>query len=295
MSAHNAELVVTEYVEAWNDHDSDAIVETFAEGGTYTDPTVPGNVTGNRIGEHAAGLWQSFPDLTFDVEQLSQTETGVVLLQWTMRGTQEGPLEDLPPTGETVALPGTDVIEVGANGITSVDGYFDAGTMMEQLGLRVDVQPNRFGPVEFGVSARLDLGRKTEPGAFSLTAIEYRDSEDAKAVGERVREIIQEMTAMDGVIGAVFTSDGERGCTITAWENPDAPRQLTRGGTHKSAVEEMFQTDGLGAGGMTSVWTLDRMNGRMLRCSKCGDLTYEVDADSCPDCGGDLPEPPAFW
>lgn len=289
------ESVVVAYVEAWNDHDADALVETFAEGGTFTDPTVPEGLTGDAIGEHAAGLWRAFPDLSFDVERLTRTDDSAVVLQWTMHGTQEGPLEDLPPMGETVAVPGTDVIEVSASGITSVDGHFDVGTMMEQLGLRVDVQPERLGPLSFGTSARMDLGKTTEPGAFSLTYIAFRDDGDAEAVQDRTREIIREMTGMDGVISTVFASVGGRGYTITAWEDPEDARQLMQDGTHPTAVRELFEPDGLGAAAMTSVWTPGRMNGRMVRCTACFEMTYEFEADACPECGEPLPSPPTYW
>jgi steroid delta-isomerase-like uncharacterized protein len=287
--------VVSDYVEAWNAHDADAVVETFADGGTYLDPTLSEPLTGEAIGENAADLWRTFPDLSFDIERLTRTDDGAVLLQWTMHGTQEGPLDDLPPTGETAALPGTDVIEIGEDGIVSVRGYFDGGTMMRQLGLRVDVQPRQLGPFSFGVSTRLDLGKKTEPGAFSLTYITYRDGADHDAVTGRSREVAREMAKMDGVISAVFARDDERGYTITAWEDPEDTRQLMRGGVHKAAAGELFARDGLGAGGMTSVWTLERTNGRMLRCTECLEMTYEVEAEACPECGATLPEAPPYW
>lgn len=289
------ETIVKEYVDAWDAHDADAIVATFEPGGTYADPTTVGGISGDAIGNHAADLWEAIPDLSFEVGRLTSTVDDVVLLQWTMRGTQEGPLEELPPTEETFELPGTDVIEVGEEGITSVRGYFDPGTMIEQLGHRVDVQPERFGPVSFGTSARLDLGKKTKPGAFSLTYIEFRDADDEEAVVERVREIITEMIEVDGVISAVFVRDGERGYTITAWEEPDDAQRLMREGTHPAAVKEMFDRDGLGAGGVTSVWTLERMNGRMVRCDECLEITYEVEAAACPNCDASLPQAPPYW
>lgn len=295
MVSRNSISVVTDYAEAWNAHDADAVVETFAEGGTYIDPTHPEKLTGDAIGEHAADLWRTFPDLSFDIERLTRTNDGAVLLQWTIRGTNEGPLEDLPPTGETVTLPGTDVIEVGEDGISSVKGYFDSGTMMRQLGLRVDVQPRQLGPFKFGLSSRLDLGKKAKPRAFSLTSIAYRDSAGADAVTGRAREIAREMAEMDGVISVVLARDDERGYTITAWENPEDVRQLMHGGTHKNAVEELFARDGLGAAGMTSVWTLERMNGRLIRCTECLEMTYEVESDACPKCGATLPEAPPYW
>ena len=38
--------VAQRYFEAWNRHDPDSIVATFAEGGTYSDPNVPEGLTG---------------------------------------------------------------------------------------------------------------------------------------------------------------------------------------------------------------------------------------------------------
>ena len=289
------ETVVQDYIDAWEAHDSDAIVDTFGPGGTYRDPTTSGELTGEAIGDYAAGLWEAVPDLSFDVERLKSTVDDFVLYQWTMRGTQEGSLEELPPTGERFELPGVDVIEVGDNGITSIRGYFDPGSMLAQLGHRVDVQPEEFGPVSFGVSARLDLEKKTEPGAFSLTTLYFRDAEDEEAISDRVQDVITEMIEMDGVISAIATRDGERGNTITAWDEPEDARRLMREGSHREAVEEMFETDGLGEAGMTSIWTLERMNGRMLRCEECRELTYEVEADTCPECDAPLPAAPAYW
>lgn len=294
MTTIDTESVVTDYVAAWNDHDSEAIVETFAENGTYTDPTVP-EVSGDAIGEYARGVWQAFPDLSFDVEQLTPTDEGTVLLQLVMRGTHDGPLEDLPPTGETIALPATDIIEVADNGITSVRGYFDTRTMMEQLGLRVDVHPYQRGPLTFGTSFRLDLGNTAKPGAFSLTSITWRDLDDKEAVSNHVNRIVDEMATMEGVISGLFTYDRDRAYSVTAWEEPGDARQLMEGGTHKTAVQESFAQDGLGAAFMTSVWTPERMNGRLLRCTECLEMTRDVEADQCPNCGASLPEAPPYW
>lgn len=290
------EAIAREYVEAWDAHDADAIVETFAPGGTYRDPTTAGALTGEAIGDHAADLWSAVPDLAFDVDRLRSTiDEDIVLVQWTMRGTQTESLADLPPTGQAFELPGTDVIEVGADGIASVQGYFDRETLLEGLGHRVDVQPEQIGPATFGTAVRADLGTSAEPGAYSLTYVSYRDDEDRAAVEARVREIIAEMTEMDGAIAAIFATVDGRGYTITAWEDPTDAKRLVREGTHQTAVEEMFERDGLGAAGVTSVWTPERLNGRLLRCTDCLELTYEVEAASCPNCGTALPDAPPYW
>lgn len=59
--------VAQSYFDAWNRRDPDAIVATFAEGGTYTDPNVPEGLRDRAIGEYAAGLFTAFPDLSFDI------------------------------------------------------------------------------------------------------------------------------------------------------------------------------------------------------------------------------------
>jgi len=43
------------YFDAWNAHDADAIVKTFADNGCYHDPTT-GKISGDVIGANAKNL-----------------------------------------------------------------------------------------------------------------------------------------------------------------------------------------------------------------------------------------------
>ena len=52
--------VAQTYFDAWNQRDPAAIIATFAEGGTYSDPTVPA-LTGSALATHAGGLFAAFP------------------------------------------------------------------------------------------------------------------------------------------------------------------------------------------------------------------------------------------
>jgi hypothetical protein len=58
--------VFQRYTDAWNRHDAPGIVATFAEGGTYTDPTTAGPLAGAAIAGYAQSLWDAFPDLSFE-------------------------------------------------------------------------------------------------------------------------------------------------------------------------------------------------------------------------------------
>ena len=76
--------LATAYFDAWNARDAAAIVATFAELGTYSDPTTNGPLTGGAIGTYASGLWQAFPDLEFEVRSTAQTASDKVVAEWTM-------------------------------------------------------------------------------------------------------------------------------------------------------------------------------------------------------------------
>ena len=144
------------YFDAWNRHDSGAIVATFAETGTYADPVTPGPLTGAAIGAYAQGLWDAFPDLSFDIVSIMENASGQVSAEWVMKGTNTGPFNGLPPTGAAVVLPGADFIRVDDGKILSVQGYFDSGAVPRALGLDVIVQPKAIGPFGFGVHSRFE-------------------------------------------------------------------------------------------------------------------------------------------
>ena len=99
---------------------------------------------------------------------------------------------------------------------------------------------------------------------------------------------------MNGFLGFVGITVGQRLMTITAWESAQDPRQLLAGGTHAEAMKRFFGTE-LAAGGFTSVWVPDRINARWVRCGACHRMAdHERSAGSC-SCGAQLPEPLPYW
>ena len=125
---------VTKYVNGWNAHDAAAIVSAFTKEGTYVDPMLPSPLSGEAIGQYAAGLWGAFPDLVFDV-QLHRAGDRLATMEWVMAGTHREPLGTLAATGKRVSLRGVDVIRYDTAGIVSVEGYFDSVSLLRQLGV----------------------------------------------------------------------------------------------------------------------------------------------------------------
>ncbi|CAN5125698.1 hypothetical protein BH18ACT10_BH18ACT10_04100 [soil metagenome] len=281
------------YFDAWNRRDADAIVATFAEGGTYSDPNVPEGLTGQAIADYAGGLFAAFPDLSFEIVSHAPAGDGTAA-QWMMRGTNTGSLRGAPPTGSAVALPGSDFIAVEDGKIRSVQGYFDQGTMMRQLGLQVIVQPYSVGPVAFGNSVYMQPGNGKKPGAFSITALQVTSENDAEEVRNYSQQILQEMARMPGVISVLLASAGHRMLTVTAWEDTESPAQMYRGGTHSEAMNRFFGSD-FTAGGVTSVWKPERINALWVRCESCGSMQDHDLSNGMCQCGQPLPEPPPYW
>ena len=283
--------VTQTYFDAWNQRDPAAIVATFAQGGTYSDPTVPA-LTGSALATYTSGLFAAFPDLSFEIVSAAQTGDYTVAAQWMMRGTNAGPFAGSPPTGSTVALPGADFITVDGDKIRSVQGYFDQKTFLEQLGLQVIAQPYSIGPVSLGTGSTMQVGKHTKPGAFSLTSIRVR-SDEVQQLREYTRRVLAEMAQMPGFISWTGLFANNCGYTITAWEDAESASQLLRAGAHREAMKVFFGPE-FAEGAMTSVWIPHHINALWVRCTACGRMSdYDQDEGKC-QCGQSLPHLP-YW
>jgi steroid delta-isomerase-like uncharacterized protein len=287
--------VFENYAEAWNRHDADGIVASFADGGTYTDPTTPGPLTGAAIAEYAQGLWRAFPDLSFQMLRMMEADGGAVSAEWEMRGVNTGSMLGLPPTGRAVQVRGVDIAVVEDGKLRSVQGYFDAGAVPRALGLDVIVQPHAMGAFEFGTGLRVSKGSKAVPGAFGITFISARDKQDELAIRESSQKILTEVLAIPGFISAVTAQAGDRMMTITAWESVDSMAPLMKMGEHRAAVGRYFGSADYGYGGMTGVWIPHHLGARRVRCLACDKMaSVEVPDGKC-SCGAVLPDPLPYW
>lgn len=126
--------VVDRAMATFNDHEVDAHMESFAEGAEFSDPVLDDPVSGTAHREYLLEVLRAFPDIRQDVRAVHSAADPVVL-ESTFTGTHEGPLEGVPPTGETATVPLVSVIEVSEEGITSWRDVWDQVTFREQLGL----------------------------------------------------------------------------------------------------------------------------------------------------------------
>ncbi|MCB1493081.1 MAG: ester cyclase [Rhodobiaceae bacterium] len=282
------------YFDAWIRRDADAVLATLGETGTYEDPNTGRPISGEALRAYVTATWSVFPDLTFEIVSEAETGPDSVAAQWIMRGTNTGPMNGLPPTGKTVEVAGADFITIGDGHIRTVTGYFDTRAVPAQLGLDIIVQPPQLGPFSFGTSVSVSTGKRIEPGAYSITCLDARDDAAVEKVREGSRASMIDMLAMDDFIGATTAKIGNRMVTISAWTNPDSPRRVMREGAHAQAMKQ-FYDGSVASAGYTSVWTLERNNGFMVRCDACGKMTRNPEDGAACACGEPLPAHPPYW
>jgi steroid delta-isomerase-like uncharacterized protein len=141
MSLHDPVALSRAYFDAWNRHDLDAVMATFAPGGTYRDPFTVQAIGGKPLKGFAAAMFGGLPDLSFAYGGPFPVSATVAHVPWVLEGHQTGPFNEMPPSGRAVRLEGIDVVEVGPGGITQVVGYYDSATFLRCLGLNLVPQP----------------------------------------------------------------------------------------------------------------------------------------------------------
>ena len=95
-----------------------------------------------NIAEYAANiliLFESFPDLQMDIEDIAAT-TNKVFMNWTVTGTNTGKFSDRPPTGQRVKVSGITRIDLNEEGkIIYENIYYNELSLMQQLGYKLSL------------------------------------------------------------------------------------------------------------------------------------------------------------
>lgn len=121
-------------LETFNSDEMDDHMAQFADGATFLDPVLDEPVSGAEHRAYLVDVVEAFPDIHQEVDRVASA-AGPTVIESTFSGTHEGPIEGIPPTGNTVEVPLVSVITVSEEGITAWRDYWDQQTFREQLGL----------------------------------------------------------------------------------------------------------------------------------------------------------------
>lgn len=134
MSDTNKALVRRIIEEVVNTGNFSSLDEVVASDYTYFEPTI-GTITGREGYRTLVGMYRSaFPDMTLTIEQqISEGDT--VVTRWTARGTHEGELFGIAPTGKRVSVGGVVISRVIDGQLVEDYESYDVHGMMRQLGV----------------------------------------------------------------------------------------------------------------------------------------------------------------
>ncbi len=134
MSEENKALARRFYEEVFNQENLEVADEIAAQDHVNHDPTLPDVPSGPEGLKQIVNLYHSaFPDANITVED-QIAEGDKVVNRWTGRGTHQGELMGVPPSGNRVEVSGMDVMRISAGKIAETWSQYDAMGMMQQIG-----------------------------------------------------------------------------------------------------------------------------------------------------------------
>ena len=131
----DAATIGRESIEAWNRRDWARNRELFHPQYSYTGGD--GQVqAGPDAGMALLQMWaNAFPDGKIDIQHIHAVSDSVAIVEFIGRGTHQGDLMGIAPTGRQMTMPVCNVMEVRDGKIYAEREYMDMLHMMQQLGV----------------------------------------------------------------------------------------------------------------------------------------------------------------
>ena len=134
MAEENKALVRRWFEELFNEGNLDVADEIISSDHLEHDPTLPDLPIGPEGQKQLVSLYRSaFPDARITIEEQAAEEDTIVT-RWTGRGTHQGELMGVAPTGEQVTITRVVVNHVSEGKIEESWSNYDALGMLQQIG-----------------------------------------------------------------------------------------------------------------------------------------------------------------
>ena len=132
--ADRREAVVRAHMQHENDLDFDATLATFSHPRYELIATGEVFDGADEVMGYYAKSRSAFPDQRNEIRHVHRSDDAVIV-EFDLMGTHLGPLRGIPATGRTFRCPMIAVFVFDGALITNERVYFDASTMLAQLGL----------------------------------------------------------------------------------------------------------------------------------------------------------------
>lgn len=136
-----AEQTVRDLFATWGDHDLSRIDALFAADGVYED--VPPGISyrgPEEIKGFLKAIWSWAPDIEFHLTSVAVLGDRAVV-EWTMTGTQTGPIGAIPASGNAFSVRGASVLELRDGKVLRNRDYYDLASLVTQFGVRFAAPP----------------------------------------------------------------------------------------------------------------------------------------------------------
>ncbi len=136
MSTEQNKSIVRRWIEeGWNKADVGVVDQFYAPDVVQHDPGSPAPVTSSAaLKQYVGAFLTALPDLHFTIDDLI-AEGDKVLWRFTSRGTQTGPLMNIPPSGKAGAATGMALFRLADGKIVEVWVNYDLLGLLQQLGV----------------------------------------------------------------------------------------------------------------------------------------------------------------
>jgi steroid delta-isomerase-like uncharacterized protein len=129
---------IAAYNDAWNAHDLERIASMHAPDMVFENHTAGERAEGEQALSHIAGIFESWPDISFETRRLYVRED-LVVQEWTAKATHVKPLSRgeivAAPSGKRIEWKGMDVIPFEHGKVKRKDVYSDSVSILRQVGL----------------------------------------------------------------------------------------------------------------------------------------------------------------
>lgn len=125
----------TDLLSAWNDHDIPRILSFYTQDcyGEDVSQAIP-ILDHHGVEQAATSILLAFPDLHFKTEQLLIQDNRLAIF-WTMHGTQQGVVMNIPPSGRAVKVRGSSLFILDRGKIARSLHIWDVAGLLRAIGL----------------------------------------------------------------------------------------------------------------------------------------------------------------
>ena len=127
--SYGTHTAVKTYIAGWNAHSGEGVRAAFAPEGRANDPIYPNGVSGAALVKSVHDAVARFGEVHFTVTSEVSSGPDRVAFEWTLRANVAGADGRRVP----VTLSGVDVCDLRDGKIVELRGYFDRGTISDQV------------------------------------------------------------------------------------------------------------------------------------------------------------------